>query len=145
MKAIIVDLDGTLCDVDHRVHHVRKEEKDWHSFNEAMSEDKINLWCHELIKSMRNENFEILFVTGRDENYRTHTEKWLADHKVEYDQLYMRKADDFRADELIKKEIFLNEIKPNKEVIFVVDDRLSVVKMWREIGMVCLQCDWGDF
>ena len=111
----------------------------------AMVHDKINLWCHELIKSMRSENFEIYFVTGRDDNFRKHTEKWLEDHQVNYDKLFMRKAEDHRSDEIIKKEIYQKEIAPFSKVLFVVDDRLSVVKMWREIGMVCLQCDWGDF
>jgi hypothetical protein len=57
----------------------------------------------------------------------------------------MRKEGDHREDSVIKKEIYLKDILPKNEVLFIVEDRLSVVKMWRSLGLVCLQCDWGDF
>ena len=66
-------------------------------------------------------------------------------HQINYHQLYMRPAKDVRGDNEVKKEIFQNSIKDKFDILFVVDDRLSVVKMWRSIGLVCLQCDWGDF
>tara|TARA_R110000868_G_scaffold132380_3_gene343185 strand:- start:12195 stop:12638 length:444 start_codon:yes stop_codon:yes gene_type:complete len=145
-KAIIVDIDGTLADVEHRVHHVRASTKDWKSFNEGMGKDKLNHWCAKLIDAMKTQGYEILFVTGRDENYRETTLAWMKQHQVSFDKLYMRAAVDFRPDDEVKKEIYLQEIKDHWEVTFVVDDRLSVVKMWREqLNLVCLQCDWGDF
>jgi hypothetical protein len=30
-------------------------------------------------------------------------------------------------------------------VLFIVEDRTSVVEMWRAQGFVCLQCAPGDF
>jgi len=54
-KAIIVDIDGTLADVEHRVHHVQNEPKDWKSFNENMEHDELNHWCNDLINAMKNE------------------------------------------------------------------------------------------
>jgi FMN phosphatase YigB (HAD superfamily) len=144
-KAIIVDLDGTLCDCEHRVHHVHKEEKDWKSFNDGMVNDDLNVWCAKLIEAMNGNGFKTIFVTGRDENYRTHTEDWLSKHQINYHHLHMRPVMDYRGDDEIKKEIYDNDIKDKFDVLFVVDDRLSVVKMWRSIGLVCLQCDWGDF
>ncbi len=144
-KAIIVDLDGTLCNVDHRVHYVQQEKKNWKLFNQEMINDQLNNWCYELIESMRNEKCDILFVTGRGEEYRKETEKWLFDHDVKYDHLYMRELKDSRSDNIIKNEIYENKIASQFQILFVVDDRLSVVKMWRSIGLVCLQCDWGDF
>ncbi len=145
-KAIIVDIDGTLADVEHRVHHVRAAKKNWRAFNEGMAQDTVNVWCAGLIKAMRANDYGILFVTGRDENYRSVTEAWLKQHKIEYDKLFMRAAVDFRGDNEVKKQIYLEEIRDHWDVVFVVDDRLSVVKMWRyDLGLVCLQCDWGDF
>ncbi|MBT7611376.1 MAG: hypothetical protein HN576_16570 [Bacteriovoracaceae bacterium] len=144
-KAIIVDLDGTLCNVDHRVHHVQKKEKDWKLFNEGMAHDGIYLWCFELILSMKNSGYEIIFLTGRDNSYRDQTCTWLEKNKIQYDTLHMREVTDHREDHIIKNEIYKRVIEPQKNVLFVLDDRLSVVKMWREIGLICLQCDWGDF
>ena len=145
-KAIIFDIDGTLADVEHRVHHVRQDKKNWRAFNDAMSEDVLNPWCAKLIEAMHAQGFAIIFVTGRDENYRDKTIDWMYRHQIHFDRLYMRAAVDFRGDDEVKKEIYLQEIKDQWEVLFVVDDRLSVVKMWREqLNLVCLQCDWGDF
>tara|TARA_R110000868_G_scaffold132381_15_gene343379 strand:- start:1951 stop:2394 length:444 start_codon:yes stop_codon:yes gene_type:complete len=145
-KAIIVDIDGTLADVEHRVHHVQAQTKDWKSFNQAMDKDSLNHWCAKLIEAMKLQGYEVLFVTGRDENYRDKTQTWLSQHHINYDKLFMRAAVDFRPDDEVKKEIYLKEIKDHWQVVFVVDDRLSVVKMWREqLNLVCLQCDWGDF
>lgn len=144
-KAIIVDLDGTLCDVEHRVHHVKSKPKNWHAFNSAMDEDKSYFWCLELIAAMKSRGYKILFVTGRDENFRSNTEAWLKKHQVDYDELYMRKAQDFREDSDVKEEIYHQKIERTTQVLFVVDDRKSVVARWRQIGLTCLQCAPGDF
>lgn len=145
-KAIIVDIDGTLADVEHRVHHVQAKAKNWRAFNDAMDMDELNIWCAKLIDAMKAQSFDILFVTGRDEDYRDKTETWLKIYNINYDKLFMRASIDFRPDHEVKKEIYLKEIKQKWEVVFVVDDRLSVVEMWRkELNLVCLQCDWGDF
>ena len=52
---------------------------------------------------------------------------------------------DFRPDEEIKKEIYFNKIINNYNILFVLDDRAKVVKMWRELKLTCLQVDDGDF
>ena len=57
----------------------------------------------------------------------------------------MRQDDDYRFDEIIKEEIYTNNIKDNFKVLFVLDDRTKVVNMWRKIGLTCLQVDNGDF
>ncbi len=144
-KAIIVDLDGTLANCDHRVHHVEKTPKDWVSFNRGMGLDEINSWCAELITAMEGNGFKIILLTGRGEESRSQTEEWLKKHQISYTELYMRKAQDSREDSEIKREIFLDFIRPEYETLFVVEDRLSVVEMWRKLNITCLQCDWGNF
>jgi 3-deoxy-D-manno-octulosonate 8-phosphate phosphatase KdsC-like HAD superfamily phosphatase len=144
-EVIIVDLDGTLADCNHRVHHVQKDPKDWKSFNSLIHEDDLNIWCKKIIDSMGSHGVSTILLTGRNEATRTVTEKWLKDHKIDYLELFMRGVDDDRSDSDIKKEIYLKQIAPLYDTLFVVEDRLSVVKMWRDINVTCLQCDWGDF
>ena len=144
-KAIIVDLDGTLCDVEHRVHHVQKKPRDWRAFNQAMDQDESYFWCIELIAAMKARGYKILFVTGRDENFRELTAAWLKRHHVVHDELYMRRANDFREDADVKEEIYFQKIEKVAQVLFVVDDRKSVVERWRKLELVCLQCAPGDF
>lgn len=144
-KAIVVDLDGTLCDVEHRIHHVKGPKKNWKAFNESIIHDTIYEWCSELISAMRDRGYEIIFVTGRSDDYREHTTNWLSKHQVNFDHLYMRAVRDFREDSDVKEDLYREFIEPHYNILFVVDDRMSVVERWRKMGLVCLQCAPGNF
>ena len=145
VKAILVDLDGTLCDVEHRVHHVQGKTKNWKAFNELMVHDDLNHWCFELMEAMGDRGYKIIFVTGRGEPSRQPTENWLKKHNVKYEHLYMRGVLDQREDSDVKEEIYFQKIEQIYQVLFVVDDRKSVVERWRKLDLVCLQCAPGDF
>lgn len=141
---IIVDLDGTLANVDHRVAHVQKHPPDWKSFNSLMAYDELNMWCLKLIEAMREQGHGVYLVTGRSENERQTTVKWLKNNEISYDGLFMRTANDTRPDAVIKEEVYRKELE-HYRVLFVVEDRKSVVQMWRRLGLVCLQCADGEF
>lgn len=94
---------------------------------------------------MQARGYRVYFVTGRDENFREMTSAWLKLHHVLYDELYMRADQDFREDSEVKEEIYITHIEKNSQVLFVVDDRKSVVERWRKLGLTCLQCAPGDF
>lgn len=144
-KAIIVDLDGTLCNVEHRVHHVQKKPKDWMSFNREMEKDQLYFWCFELITAMKNLHYKIIIITGRTNDFRMQTEEWLKRHNVHFDELYMRNIQDFREDADVKEEIYRQYVEEKNQVLFVVDDRESVVERWRKLELICLQCAPGKF
>ena len=150
-KAILVDIDGTLADVDHRLHFIRgteregKGKKDWHSFHDQCIHDQPNLWCMELVKIYKENGFTIILLTGRGEDYRKQTLTWLSQHNIPFDELHMRAKTTHLADYEVKKETYEKEIAPKYNIRFVLEDRASVVAMWREIGLTCLQCAPGDF
>lgn len=143
-QAIIVDLDGTLCNTEHRQHFMQQKPKDWKSFYAGILRDKPNLWCQLLIEGMRTQ-MRVLFVSGRPDDYAADTIDWLERHGFENHSLYMRKAGDYRKDSVVKAEIYKENIEPHYNVIFCVDDRQQVVDAWRELGLTCLQCAKGDF
>lgn len=144
-KAIIVDLDGTLANITHRRHFVEnKKKKDWKSFNSHILKDELNVWCREIMNRMKTDH-SIIIVSGRTDALKADTMAWLERHQVHYDYLHMRKEKDHRDDRIVKKEIYEQFIKPDYQVLFVLDDRSKVVAMWREEGLVCLQCDCGNF
>jgi hypothetical protein len=74
---------------------------------------------------------------------------WIRKHVFMSDlapvEIYMRPSGDRRPDFVVKKEIYARDIEPRHNVWFVLDDRSSVVKMWREIGLTCLQVAEGDY
>ncbi len=142
-KALIIDLDGTMSNADHRKHFV--ENKNWDSFYANLVHDEPNKWCHEITKLFGMKNVFILLVSGRPEKYGPVTLEWLEKHGINFDDLFMRKDGDFRKDSIVKEEIYRAEIEPNFEVLFCIDDRKQVVDMWRSIGLTCLQCAEGNF
>jgi predicted kinase/phosphoglycolate phosphatase-like HAD superfamily hydrolase len=139
----IFDIDGTLSDPEHRLHHVNGPKKDWKAFFETMDQDPpitaLVTLCQQLQWVGIEQGQSIIITTGRPENYREITEKWLKQNGIEWDKLYMRPANDTRPDAIVKKEI-LDQIYADKyDPIMVFDDRQTVVDMWRENGLVCAQ------
>lgn len=137
---IIVDLDGTLADIGHRRHFVDRKPKNWPAFFQGMHLDPLNEWCRDLMIAMKNTGCRIALVSGRPDTYEKVIREWLQAHDVPYDALHLRKDGDFRADDIVKKEILDAHFRKEK-ILFVVDDRESVVRMWRKEGLVCLQCN----
>lgn len=158
VPAIICDLDGTLCNVEHRRHFVRPTDgskKDWVGFFKGIPDDTVNQWCADILRGL-GDRFQIVYCSGRDDNQRKMTEEWLAKHKLDtfYDPvfetetkapLYMRNRHDSRQDSIVKEVILDFEILTRYIPQFMIDDRKQVVEMWRRRGFTCLQCDEGDF
>jgi len=150
-SAIICDLDGTLCDVAHRRHFVRRPKgvkKDWNGFFKGMVDDVPNKWCADILKSMSKDH-KIVYCSGRPDSWGPQTANWLANHGMldfpEKPHLFMRPRQDSRDDYIIKEIILDFEILTRFTPFFMIDDRQQVVDMWRARGYTCLQCDKGDF
>ena len=139
---ILVDLDGTLFDMEHRVHFLA--EKNYDAFFEAVKDDTPIWWCAELVAAMASRGFRIAFVSGRNEVARAETKRQLEKLGFGEFPLYMRPRYDYREDYLIKADIF-DRWFLNENILFVIDDRSQVVKMWRERGLTVLQCAEGNF
>ena len=145
MKAVIFDIDGTLADLTHRLHYVSGQHKDWDAFFDKTCDDEPHDETIGLANILAEAGKSILLVSGRPEKTRLATINWMENYGVQYHQLYMRPDGDFRPDYIIKSQILDGILADGYEIDFVVDDRQSVVDMWRERGIVCLQCrSWND-
>jgi phosphoglycolate phosphatase-like HAD superfamily hydrolase len=145
MRAVIFDVDGTLCDVRGGIRLTPKGEFDWKEFERNMPYYPPNEWCVRMAQIYYQMGFVVYVVTARQGKHEEKTKKWLAKYHVPYDFLCMRKTGDVRPDNIVKKEILDTQL-PKKELIeFVVDDRESVVQMWRDEGLTVLQCNSHDF
>ena len=142
-KTIIVDLDGTICDIDHRLHYILDEQQNWDKFFLSCGDDKPIWPVIEAVKALHRGTFNIVIFSGRGDIAEDATRNWLARYGIVYTELYLRKADDFRPDHEIKRE-WLKELG-EENVLFSIEDRQSVVDMWREEGVTCFQCAPGDF
>ena len=97
---IICDLDGTLANVQHRLHYIKNpdgtkkpyKDRDWDSFNKACVDDTVNKDVREVLWNMydagrrhgeRPDDLQkvssrfIYFFSGRGEGVREETEEWL--------------------------------------------------------------------
>lgn len=146
MQIVIFDLDGTLADIKHRRVHLNPTNPDWNSFNSQMSNDIPNAPVVDLYKTLwKSGRYQLIIVSGRSDEYRKFTEQWLSWNEIPFNKLIMRKRHDSRSDHIVKEEILKQIQSLDKEIAFVVDDRQQVVDMWRKNGIVCLQCDYGNF
>lgn len=144
--AIICDLDGTLCNVEHRRHFVRREgKKDWRGFFLGLSDDTINVWCELLLDALRDQGHKIVLASGRSDDYEKLTREWLNKNDVEFDDLFMRQRGDSRQDYIAKEIILDFEILTRYTPVVFIDDRQQVIDLWRRRGYTALQCDEGAF
>lgn len=158
-KAVICDLDGTLCDIRHRRHFVQGEgKKNWAAFFKGIPDDKVNQWCADILQGLYLQDYRIVYCSGRGEEDRQMTEDWLKAKKLDIFQgeyidrppaqkaeLFMRPAQDSRKDSIVKEILLDFEILTRYTPVFILDDRKQVVDMWRSRGLTCLQCDPGEF
>ena len=165
---IICDLDGTIANIEHRLHYIKGPKKDWDSFNKACVNDTVNKDVREILWNMYDAGRKhgerptdlqkvsdrfIYFFSGRSEAVRKETEEWLHRWVVSPSSckndgrpyLYMRKEGDFRNDIEVKREMIHSlNITPD-DVLCILDDRQGVVDMWRQEGFRCLQVDaWKE-
>ena len=75
-RIVICDIDGTIADNSHRQHYLLGK-KDWKNFFLAIDKDKPILKILKKIECLYQDGFQIIFVTGRPEEYRELTQKWL--------------------------------------------------------------------
>lgn len=146
MNAILIDLDGTLCNVSHRTHFVHETPPNWPAFFDALIDDTLNEAVAVLVAMARESGIAVIYVSGRPETHRIPTEAWLDRHNVaSHVALLMRPAGDYRPDDVVKKELYELFVKEAYRVLFTVDDRASVVAMWRSLGLTCFQVAEGNF
>lgn len=142
---VIFDIDGTLADVRHRVHHVsssEKSERDWISFNAEMVNDTPIVDMCILADEFHVLGYGIWMLTGRQEKFRAYTNQWLFWNRISYDDLRMRPSKDQRKDFECKSDMLLPE--EEKRIFLIIEDRQTVVDMWRKRGLTVLQCDNGE-
>ena len=132
--AILCDIDGTLA------FHEERSPFEY----EKLHTDTLIQPVYNVLQSLSTD-CEVIIMSGRPNENREATEKWLKDNNVHYDALFMRKTDDDRNDSIIKQELFDENIRGKWNIRTVLDDRDRVVHMWRSLGLTCLQVNDGDF
>jgi uncharacterized HAD superfamily protein len=136
-NCFVFDLDGTLCDVRHRRQYVATKPRNWDAWNKGLINDVPNVAVQKVFQALRHGsdyNTDLIIVSGRSDDYKEQTVKWLCEHEIFYDKIYMRKYKDHRDDAVVKGEI-ADEIEKTHNILGVFDDRQRVVNMWVQRGI----------
>ena len=154
IDCVIVDIDGTLANIDHRLHLLPLMQEDgsygpagpqWNDFYAGMVDDTPHSEIIALANAMYASDYDVVLCTGRSDDNRETTETWLKQHGVRYHRLLMRKYKDHRPDDIIKSEMLDWLLSNGFQPLFAIEDRARVVAMWRKRGIRCLQVCEGDF
>lgn len=153
-KYVIVDIDGTLMNNEHRKHFLDETPKNWKGFFGAINDDIPNYDIVKLVAILSN-YFTIVFCTGRADKYREITKKQITFCFLKMKDIYnvnnfgkllMRPDNIKMKDYKLKTSIILNHPTITFEnIAYVLEDRNSVVEMWRKHAVRCLQVQPGNF
>jgi hydroxymethylpyrimidine pyrophosphatase-like HAD family hydrolase len=150
---VIFDLDGTLALTEHRQHFLEAEPKDWRGFFAACKDDVPHEAVIKLLRGLQKTGFEVWIVSGRSDEVKKTTLDWLREHIGAWlvrvmlmgGRIVMRKEGDFTPDDELKKQWLNDGTLPKDRILCVFDDRNKVVKMWRDLGIPCMQVAEGAF
>jgi uncharacterized HAD superfamily protein len=142
-RVVIVDLDGTLSDYSHRVKLIKERKYD--EFNrEGLKDKPIQNICN-LVRHLGTDGeTKIVVMTARDESVRHETQQWLHVNEIPCDELLMRKEGDNRHDHEVKFDLYQENFE-FEDIWLILEDRKSVVDMWRGEGLTCLEVAEGGY
>lgn len=133
-NAIICDMDGTLADFFGNRGPFEQEK---------CLEDRCVEEVAQMITAMNIMGYNILIVSGRHDTYKPQTQLWLDNNMIYYSEIFMRKEGDNRSDYIIKEEIYNFYIKNKYNVLFAIDDKPSIIRLWRRLGIFVLNVGSG--
>jgi hypothetical protein len=136
----LIDLDGVVADVRHRLHHLQGRRKNWPAFFGAAKDDDVHPEGVAVVETLSRDH-EIVYLTGRPEHLRADTERWLAAHGLDGHRLVMRPEGDRRPAAVVKVEL-LRELSAGREVGVVVDDDPVVLDAVRRAGHPIYAAEW---
>lgn len=136
----VIDLDGVVADVRHRLHHVSGSRKNWTAFFDAVGADPVLPEGRAVAERLAADH-EIVYLTGRPERTRAQTQRWLQEQSLPRGRVIMRADTDRRPARRLKPGL-LRELAATRTVAVVVDDDPLVCAALEDAGWPVLRADW---
>jgi predicted kinase len=133
------DLPLYLCDIDGTLAKMKKRKPfEW----SRVGEDSYREDIADIIADLKSAGNVIYLFSGRDSVCRSETEKWLDEHQICYDGLFMRPEGDNRKDTIVKREMFDTHVAGKGFIVKgVFDDRPVMCRMYKQMGITVFNCD----
>jgi hypothetical protein len=138
----IVDIDGVVADVAHRLHHLQGRRKDWDAFFDAAVDDTPLAEGLAVVARLEADH-EVVFLTGRPERCRVDTERWLDRHGLGGHRLVMRPEGTRRPAAALKVQL-LSSLARGRQVAVVVDDDPLVTAAMEAAGHPTFLAAWAE-
>ncbi|BEP15952.1 hypothetical protein acdb102_42630 [Acidothermaceae bacterium B102] len=136
----VLDIDGVLADVRHRLHHLERHPQNWSAFFAAAPGDPL-LPEGAAVAARLALDHEVVYLTGRPERCREDTVAWLSRHDLPEGRLIMRANEDRRPARQTKVG-HLRRLGRTGPVAVLVDDDPDVVTAATKAGVPTLLADW---
>lgn len=136
----VIDIDGVLADVGHRLHHLEGPRKDWDGFFGAMDDDSLIDSGRDAVRAASASGLQIVYLTGRPERYRRQTEAWLRMHGLDLGPVHMRPNRDRRPARVFKVGI-LRHLAAQAPIAYLLDDDHEVIQAARSAGFMAHHAD----
>jgi hypothetical protein len=138
----VVDIDGVLADVRHRLHHVQRSPKDWDAFFAAAVDDTV-LDEGRAVADRLAEDHELVYLSGRPERCRDDTVTWLEANDLPTGRLFLRPQGDRRPARVFKLDR-LADLASARDLAVFVDDDPAVCEAARSRGFVVFEATWME-
>ncbi|MEV6242666.1 hypothetical protein [Lentzea sp. NPDC051838] len=140
----MLDIDGTVADVRHRLHLLDTDSPTkWADFFDAAGDDPVLPDGVELARKLAVDH-DVVWLTGRPVRLAELTRRWLADQGLPPGELLMQPQGDKRPARVVKLERVL-ELQQHRTVVLIVDDDPRVVSQLREAGLPVHHATWSPW
>lgn len=144
-RLALFDIDGVLADERHRQHHAINREWAEYFDHDRMKRDGVWRQGRELYENCHLVGFDVAYLTGRREDTRAVTEKWLRKKNFDTDlPLLMRPLRDRRPLAELKAAIIAEELRRGRyDEIWMFDDDPAVIEQVCQVqGAKARHCTW---
>ena len=139
----VVDIDGVVADVRHRLAFLDRRPKDWDGFFDAAVDDPLLPEGAAVVAELAARGLTVVWVTGRPERCRRDTQRWLERYELPAGELHMRGDRDRRPARQTKLETIRRLAGAHPVAVFVDDDD-AVVRTLRGAGFDVLHAQWME-
>jgi hypothetical protein len=136
----VIDIDGVVADVRHRLHHLRRVPARWDRFFAAASSDPLLEIGADVVRSLAATH-PVIWLSGRPEWLRPTTQTWLNEHALPPGEVLLRPNGDYRPAAQFK----LTEVRrlaDSHGIAAMLDDDPLVVRAIRTAGFPIVLADW---
>lgn len=126
-KAIIFDLDGTLCEL-------------WDSANPYNhdGEEYVIREMKYIVETFENTLTKIIILTGRKmKDYLKITDKWLRESDIIYDELIMQEWSTAEKNHIYKEKELI-KLQERYDIVAMFDDNPDLIPVCKKLGILLL-------